>query len=667
MMNGSFTWPAGHLRRFESVSSVGAWFCYFNAVGPRDFGSLLAQYCSAASYSGVTTVDRPGFSGAGLAKRLGEDARIVESLGCARLLAAWDTPDIRLFGHQNAFSERDAVILPFRPTFDLLRVCTTCMRLRFHSYLHQIEDFAECPFHRDVTLQYYRDLTMQPPRLNRLVGTDSRYVKVLHNQWFDSSSVLDWHTLRDRDPFGQAQCNRLIASLSKRFARLRRSAEQAGEDQAPQMLVVGPNTNALIWQSLAVARIPASRRPAQGSNDWSAKPAVWEISASREEARAVCLLRPVDFAQLQLLRNAYCNIAGIDPPWRTCRKSIVELEYPVEAKPFADEYELTLRFLFRDIMRALDMDDLARPALDYSQLDTAYASLSSLIRFTARMKWACFWNFDSHVYAQTRTEYATSAITALKAEHLDGLMLEISTSEEAVNERGGSRVPISPFGFAASEFGYLDNPFTRFVLKAPIGGLGALLDIFLLEEVKFVKRLIQHVERLRCELEMASVESASRVFQAVVRMSRSTVAISRAGDRLLVCVLPPGRCQWSAAFQQRTPRRDLLTERPCTTPESSVKVAADELQRKLDAAHARELQFQTHLATATADLAQERTLQHDAQRAAAQTQEADARAAREQVATLQQALERLTALLAANASSPAMPAVRRKRSVPAAS
>ena len=150
-------------------------------------------------------------------------------------------------------------------------------------------------------------------------------------------------------------------------------------------------------------------------------------------------------------------------------------------------------------------------------------------------------------------------------------------------------------------------------------------------------------------------------------MSRSTVAISRAGDRLLVCVLPPGRCQWSAAFQQRTPRRDLLTERPCTTPESSVKVAADELQRKLDAAHARELQFQTHLATATADLAQERTLQHDAQRAAAQTQEADARAAREQVATLQQALERLTALLAANASSPAMPAVRRKRSVPAAS
>lgn len=94
--------------------------------------------------------------------------------------------------------------------------------------------------------------------------------------------------------------------------------------------------------------------------------------------------------------------------------------------------------------------------------------------------------------------------------------------------------------------------------------------------------------------------------------------------------------------------------------------AIDELQRKLDVAHARDLQLEAQLLTAASDLARAHAMQVDAQRAA-QKQEADARAAREQVASLQQSIERLTALLAAHASSPPKPAGRRKPSVPAAS
>lgn len=93
--------------------------------------------------------------------------------------------------------------------------------------------------------------------------------------------------------------------------------------------------------------------------------------------------------------------------------------------------------------------------------------------------------------------------------------------------------------------------------------------------------------------------------------------------------------------------------------------ATDDFQHKLDAAHARKLHLQSQLSTATAELAKERTLLQDFQ-LAAHTQEADARTAREHAATLQQTLERLTAILAANVSSTAKPALRRKRSDAAA-
>jgi chromosome segregation ATPase len=108
---------------------------------------------------------------------------------------------------------------------------------------------------------------------------------------------------------------------------------------------------------------------------------------------------------------------------------------------------------------------------------------------------------------------------------------------------------------------------------------------------------------------------------------------------------------WAAKAD--TARREIIT-------------ITEEVQRKLDMAHARELQLQAELTAATTELARERTLHQDAQRAA-HSQEADARAARDQLAMLQQTLGRLTAMLEANTSAVAKTAVRRKRSVPPAS
>lgn len=94
--------------------------------------------------------------------------------------------------------------------------------------------------------------------------------------------------------------------------------------------------------------------------------------------------------------------------------------------------------------------------------------------------------------------------------------------------------------------------------------------------------------------------------------------------------------------------------------------ATDELKRKLDAGHTREMQLQAQLAAATAELDLERTLRQDAQ-GAAQAQEANARAARDQTAKLHETLDRLTATLEATRSPPPKPDVQRKRSAPKAS
>lgn len=159
------------------------------------------------------------------------------------------------------------------------------------------------------------------------------------------------------------------------------------------------------------------------------------------------------------------------------------------------------------------------------------------------------------------------------------------------------------------------------------------------------------IQQLEADLAAQRTEAAKQVAAAIERAD--------AADRRVAMELERER---SARAKAERAAEGWATKADAARRETAI--ATDEFQRKLDAAHTRELQLQAQLAAATTDLVQERVLRQSAQ-SAAQTQEADARAAREQAATLQPALERLAAMLATSASSPPKQAVRRKRSVPA--
>jgi hypothetical protein len=160
------------------------------------------------------------------------------------------------------------------------------------------------------------------------------------------------------------------------------------------------------------------------------------------------------------------------------------------------------------------------------------------------------------------------------------------------------------------------------------------------------------IQQLEAELAFQRSEAAKQVAAAIERADAADRRVAMELERERSARAKAERAAEGWAVKADAARRETGT-------------ATDEFQRKLDAAHTREIQLQSQLAAATADLVQERTMRQSAQ-SAAQTQEADFRAAREQAATLQQALERLAGMLAASASSPPKQAVRRKRPVPVA-
>jgi hypothetical protein len=162
----------------------------------------------------------------------------------------------------------------------------------------------------------------------------------------------------------------------------------------------------------------------------------------------------------------------------------------------------------------------------------------------------------------------------------------------------------------------------------------------------------QRIQQLEAELSSQRADAAQQIAAAVERADAADRRVALELERERSSRAKAERAAEAWAAKADAARREAAT-------------AIDELRRNLDDGHARELLLQTQLAAATVDLAQERTIQREAQRAV-QRLETDAHAAREQAATLQQALERLTAMLADNPSSPAKPAARRKRSAPAA-
>ena len=160
------------------------------------------------------------------------------------------------------------------------------------------------------------------------------------------------------------------------------------------------------------------------------------------------------------------------------------------------------------------------------------------------------------------------------------------------------------------------------------------------------------IQQLEAELASQRAEAAQQVAAALERADAADRRVAMELERERSARAKAERAAEGWAAKADAARRETV-------------IATEDFQRKLDAAHTQELQLQAQLAAATADLVQERILRQSAQ-SAAQKQEADARAAREQADALQPALERLATMLAASDSLPPKQAVRRKRSVPAA-
>jgi Plasmid replication region DNA-binding N-term len=161
------------------------------------------------------------------------------------------------------------------------------------------------------------------------------------------------------------------------------------------------------------------------------------------------------------------------------------------------------------------------------------------------------------------------------------------------------------------------------------------------------------IQQLESELASQRAEAAKQVAAAIERADAADRRVAMELERERSARAKAERAAEGWAAKADAARREVIT-------------ITEDAQRKRDVAHARELQLQAELTAATTDLARERTLRQDAQRAA-HSQETDVRAAREQIAMLQQTLGRLTAMLAANASALPKRAVRQKRSVPPAS
>lgn len=164
-----------------------------------------------------------------------------------------------------------------------------------------------------------------------------------------------------------------------------------------------------------------------------------------------------------------------------------------------------------------------------------------------------------------------------------------------------------------------------------------------------------HLRIQQIEVELASqrAEAAKQVATATERADAADRRVAMELERERSARTKAERAAESWAAKADAARREAVT-------------ASEEARRKLDLAHTRELQLQGQLAAAMADLVLERALRQDVQ-VAAEAQEANARAARDQTAALHKTLERLTAMLEASPSPPPMPAVRRKRSAPKAS
>lgn len=167
-MGKNINWIRGTLRQYESVASVGAWFCAQNFVKPIAFAEFLLEFMPSKPEGHALTLGDRGFDFLGLARALNEPVEVVRSLSAARQA-------LGPLGH--AARADSTAVQPFR-------VCPLCLHQRFHSIWHQVPWLERCVFH-DIPLE---TVTTQikhfrrPPQVSR----DVLRVGTLKDLWFSN-------------------------------------------------------------------------------------------------------------------------------------------------------------------------------------------------------------------------------------------------------------------------------------------------------------------------------------------------------------------------------------------------------------------------------------------------------------------------------------------------
>lgn len=186
-LRNSVSWRTGSLMLYESFSSIGAKYCFVNRVAPSEFGRILteltprnkkyeevqSQHCRSwvpAPFNHCT-LDVPNFQMARLGRLLNEPMAVIETLsGCGVSLGP------KLIG----------VLSKGAPDFTELNVCPICIRIGYHSLLHQVRWIIDRCLIHDVDLER---MPCSPMRIGRDLCYDTRYVGALYDLWFGSSAV----------------------------------------------------------------------------------------------------------------------------------------------------------------------------------------------------------------------------------------------------------------------------------------------------------------------------------------------------------------------------------------------------------------------------------------------------------------------------------------------
>jgi hypothetical protein len=172
-------WP-GTLLRYESMSALGAKYCWFNAIHPSKFVEVVAEFMPASTTGNplqvdaplACAVDAPGFRLAELAVLLGERLQVLQSQSLAALSAA------------DAVASDDGRTMPLLSPFWTLRGCAVCLAKGYHSVVHQIAAIERCHIHPHEHLKEHPSRWSLEWIVPRQYSLDLRHVGPLYDLWF---------------------------------------------------------------------------------------------------------------------------------------------------------------------------------------------------------------------------------------------------------------------------------------------------------------------------------------------------------------------------------------------------------------------------------------------------------------------------------------------------